>query len=372
MMHSHIHRMLTTIGALMLATTVAADSIQLRRKVRLDHDHTDIRLRDIATLDGTDALRLGSLIVATRDDPFATIEIDVADVFERLDAAGAHWGLINLSGQRVVVRPSQVSRLAAPVAMKPISIENPTTSPTAVGGVGATIDIPTAADLLKSKTLRAVIADRLIAFYRVEPADLRLSFKSQDEAVLDMDARTHEFIVQNKRSERSESLLLHVGVIRDNARINEFSIGVTPTIRVDACTTIDAVRAGQTIRSDDVRTESMWVTPQQRGLLLSAAECIGHEPARSLRKAQPIRRDDIKRPTLMHRGDTVTIQCIVGDMIMTMPAVARGKGKRGDTIEFNLQNHREPFYARIETERLAVVDAQTMQVQIALQTARKD
>ncbi len=95
-------------GVAVVAGSATADSISLKRSIRRAAVDQPVRLGDIAAIAGPHAETFASLEIAgvaeLPTDRVATI--DIADVRARLDAAGVSWGLVDLSGGRVAIRPA--------------------------------------------------------------------------------------------------------------------------------------------------------------------------------------------------------------------------------------------------------------------------
>jgi flagella basal body P-ring formation protein FlgA len=95
-------------GVAVVAGSADADSIALKRSVRRVAADQPVLLGDIAAIAGPHASTFAGLEIAgvaeLPADRVATI--DVADVRARLDAAGVSWGLVDLSGGRVAIRPA--------------------------------------------------------------------------------------------------------------------------------------------------------------------------------------------------------------------------------------------------------------------------
>ncbi|MCA9297247.1 MAG: flagellar basal body P-ring formation protein FlgA [Phycisphaerales bacterium] len=357
------------LGAMFLASTAHADRVQLRHTIRLTHDQPEIRLQDIATLEGNEALRLGSLIIATRTDPNGIVEITVNDVHDRLDAAGVHWGLVNLSGARVVVRPSQTTRLAPPLAMQPLTIEGlselpaePPAGPVAV----------VASELVDQPTLRGVVADHLARHFSVEPARLRLTFRASDEPALDLDRRDLQFAIHNARSPRTEIVALDITVFRNKVEIAQHDITITPEVLVDTCEVARDVRRGETLTTEDVRTAPEWMSPLHASQLPRPAEVVGRLVERTMREGDTVRREFIRQPAIIARGELINIRCIVGDVVLTSKAIAREDGADGAIIEVNYPHHRDTFLARVSGPGEATVDLARQPTTDTVRTAQKD
>ncbi len=168
-------------GVATLTSTALADSVELRRSIRREAADRPVLLRDIAVLDGEHAQSLASVeIVAVADLPAdRTIAIPVGDVRACLDAAGASWAQIDLTGGSVRIRPAIVTARKSGVV--PTAPPFRAASSVAVDGT-ATRRFATADELLAGSDgdLRGVIArlildDLVTAGIESEPTRVQLS-----------------------------------------------------------------------------------------------------------------------------------------------------------------------------------------------------
>jgi len=88
----------------LVAGVAAADSVSLRPHAEIARDATEIRLRDIATLEGPEAWRWADLPLGAAPAAGRGRLLAIDDIRARLDAAGARWDRLDLSGGRVFVR----------------------------------------------------------------------------------------------------------------------------------------------------------------------------------------------------------------------------------------------------------------------------
>ena len=91
------------VVAFVLSSTAVGDSITLRPKVEIPPGVTEVRLRDVATLDGPEAIRHADLVVAPAPSGSRPRIVSPHDVKSRLDAAGIRWDLVDFNGGRVFV-----------------------------------------------------------------------------------------------------------------------------------------------------------------------------------------------------------------------------------------------------------------------------
>lgn len=101
--------------AFSLLSSAAADSITLRPKVEVPADVKEVRLRDVATLDGTEATRFADLVVAPAPTGGRPRIVNPHDVRSRLDAAGIRWDLVDFNGGRVFVQFESADRAKSEV-----------------------------------------------------------------------------------------------------------------------------------------------------------------------------------------------------------------------------------------------------------------
>jgi len=361
---------LAVAAACLVASSSVADRVQLRQSVQLGREAMEVRLKDIAMLEGHDALRLGSLIVARRSDPNGIMEIDVHDVHERLDTAGVHWGRVHLSGSKVIVRPHRIARLAPPVAMTPMTVSD-MTPPERPADAGPKPVV--AATLIDQPTLRGVIADTLARHFAVAPSHLRLTFHPTDDPILDLSRRTLQFDVAHQRSARTETVTLTVDVYDDKRRVDTHQLTVVPHVLIDTSVLTRTVQRGEMISQEHVTAVAEWLSPLRAEQFPAPSDVLGRLADGRLREGDVLRREHLHQPVLVHRGDTVTVRCVSGDIVISSPAVAREDGVAGDVIRFRLPRHRETFLARVTGRGEAVVDMQTTMMDAdMIHTARKD
>ena len=118
------------------------------------------------------------------------------------------------------------------------------------------------------------------------------------------------------------------------------AIGVTTSRELDA----------------DVAEQEQWMPPSQAGLCANRVAAIGRVASRNLKAGDLVRESHIRRNTLIKRGDTVTVRCLVGGAVISLQAEARAVGGEGETIEFRKQGERDAFRATVTSRGEAVVD----------------
>lgn len=118
------------------------------------------------------------------------------------------------------------------------------------------------------------------------------------------------------------------------------------------------LRRGEVIGEGDIEWQSMELDRLARGAITEPDEIIGMAAKRTLHPGRPVTGNDIRRPLLVNRGDTITMVLSTPMMQLTAKGRALENGSRGETIRIsNLQTSTVvdavvsgPGQARIESD----------------------
>jgi len=347
----------TIVRALVLVTALTAqargDSIRLKASARQPGAAEVIRLADIAVLEGPEATEFATLAVAEVSHPPTVFEISVDQVRAALDAAGAHWGRINLSGRTTLVRPR--ARMAAgPLAMSPASIdEGPTPRKRSRAREW---DEHTASAILDEPTLRGAITREMVRGLDTRPDALRLGFDAADRANLDRSERSERFELVRQESITNDHVSFTVRLWPTRGAPESLRLTVRPLVRAASVVLRRDLARDETITADDYDVNEQWLPPATARLLSSPEWANGRVATRRLRAGAVLKRDQVRAPTLIERGDRVAVRCLVGGMVITLRAEARTAGARGDTIELRKLGERTTFTATVSGRGEAIVD----------------
>lgn len=342
----------TTLAMTLVAGAASADTITLKPSVRLAQNATAIKLSDVAQLDGPEAGALGDLVIMEITGN-AVIEVPIRDVRAKLDAAGAHWGHINLSGRLVTVRPYRNSDALPPQAMTSISLTNDG-APKAKAESAR--DEQLAADVLDSPTLRGTIANLVVSNLHIDAKNLRLGFDRSKSALLDTPVQTTRFEVEPLSSFASDRIDLTVRTWAQGQVQQSHSISIIPMIKVQAAALKNDIQRDQVITEADLEKSEQWLPPSQANLVSNHVAAVGRVAGKTLKAGEVLRDKNIRRENLIKRGDLVKVRCLVGGVAISLQAEARADGAEGDTIEFRKQGERDTFLATITGRGEAVVD----------------
>lgn len=350
-------------GALMTAVFIAtagyADEIALKGSVRLRDDDHVVRLGHIAELTGPFAERLADTPIAEAPQDNEVLELSVREVRHTLDEAGAHWGKVQLNGRRVVVRPHYTGDAGPPLAMAATSIDKAPRQDTRRSAPASTVAADPyeyAAGLVDRHTLRGNIATLVARGLGVEPSQLRLAFDHRDAEVLNTSLDAFRFEIQPLSSLHSDRIELLVRAWSAGRIHHKQSLTVHPSIRLDAVVLRHDIPRGTMLHDDDLAVEARWLPPTAAARLATLVEAVGRVASRRLRGGNVLRKADIARQFVIKRGDRVMVRCIVGGIVISLEAEARGHGAEGDTIELRKLGERDTFVATVTGPHAAVMD----------------
>ncbi|MBZ0172365.1 MAG: hypothetical protein K8E66_08305, partial [Phycisphaerales bacterium] len=287
---------------IVLATTgpcANADSITLRRTVTVEPS-APITLGQIADLEGQAAGALAHVVLI--EDP-GTLPIagaharrlGVSVIRERLEAEpGVNWAFLSLRGQSVWLVPPAL----------PVEFEN---SAEQVARLDTTE--PPEQNIMPG-TIRAVAHGVLLKILRVEADDLRVRWPDRHDEFLD---------------EPVNGRLIHVQPIGKSARV-PLSITVYDGDRIEREETVRAelrvrrsvyvisraAARGTRLTAQDTTARVLWLDPG----VAPVADALDQVTTRRLEPGSVIEVGDIEPPLVIERGETISLRCIAGAVML--------------------------------------------------------
>jgi flagella basal body P-ring formation protein FlgA len=320
-------RTLVSLLTLLLASTAAADSIELRASVRLGEQDGPVRLRHVATLAGEEAEKFGDLIVADQPSAELTAEVDIETIREKLDAAGANWGKIHLTGRTVILRPRLAPGVGLPKAMAGASIGPAQSKPAAKAPLPQL-----ASQLATERTVRGLLAGMIAEGMKVEPTRLRLEFEETDADALNHPLNGGRIEVDPVSSWKSDRIELVVRQWSGNAVTAVWPLSAKPTMLVNVPRAVRAASSHGLLSAADVATSPEWLPPSEAQLIADAAEVVGRRPTRSISKDEIIRSRDVRGESIVRKGDRVKVRKMIGACVVSMDAEALTDAAQGEVV----------------------------------------
>jgi flagella basal body P-ring formation protein FlgA len=345
--------LLLACGAALAALPAQADTVSLKRSVRMPVDRTTLTLADVATLDGEAARALAHVVVFASADPTTLTRLEVPDVQAALEAAGANWGVLHLSGGAITIRPRPAESILGPTPMKPMAIEADHGSSRADLSI---VDHFQADGLVLEHTIRGEIARRVAVAMSVAPADLRLRFDPGDLDFVASERHGAQLEIDPMSSLDTDRIVIAARLWADARVIEERSIVVHASVRTNVVELSRDIRAGDVVVEEALRERADWIRPSERRQVANRVEAVGRTAAASLRAGESLRSRDLQKDHVIQRGDRVTVRCLSGGVVITVQAEARADGALGDEIECRKVGERDTFVALVTAPGQAVID----------------
>jgi len=339
------------------ALPALGDSITLRASVRMPDQGDAIRLGDVAQLQGQAAEALADKVIADIQDPSEVHTLSIREVRKALDAYAVNWGTVNLSGREVVIRPRRPGNAAPPQAMTRVRV------PRQSNGAGASSNEDTreqppariADSMFDEPTLRGAIVRLATRRARVTPSDLRLAFVDVDRAILDATQNQYRFDIQPTTGSNSDRYGFQVRLWSGGEVRQTHLVSVTPFIRTQTVRAVREIDRHDVITESDIEIVEHWLAPTHRIVLATREQVVGRVAESRIKAGERLRRKDVKRRTLIERGDRVMVRCLVGGFVVSVQAEARHDGAEGDRVEFRKLGERETFLAQVTGPHEAVL-----------------
>lgn len=339
-------------AAMMIAAVVysapISGTITLRESAAIDA--APVRLGDVAGLDDG-AAALAELILSEQPPAGNGIVVTLADVRRALDQRGVHWGLLTLRGHhacRVMPRGVAPSRRQETPAIAMAPDQSPATA----------ANLVTELDAGATVTLADVVLDRLAGLV---PCD-------RDELIVDADPADRRFLslpilegrdrFEIEPQSTSGLGLVPVTIRRYRAGAAQPEETMRIQLRVKRRTLAVVVRTGvakgQTLTERDVEVREVTieqaVTPMVR-----LDDVVGQTAAGVLREGAVVHADDVRSPTLIRRGQLITVRAVTGGLVVRTVCRALTDGGMGDLIQVRNERSRQALTARVTGLQEAVV-----------------
>ena len=340
------------LGAMVVVLTLIgiarADSIQLRASTTLETQ--TVELRQIAELTGRSAQTLGDTVVARFDNDDRKLRVRLHDVRRALNQKEVNWGLLTLRGfQRCQVRRA-----------KPESERQSQT--TEASTESRSNERPAAASNIRQRVtadaeprLRGRVESVIQKLAGVERSALRIRFDDHDKKRLALSTWDGRFEIHPSTRDAIGRLPLRVRRYEAGRPVESFTVTADVTRRAEALVVKKHLTRGDRFTEAAVAKRTIWldddVTP-----LADPGAVIGQQAAGTLDTGTVIYPDDVRAPTLIKRGELVTVRCITGGLVVRTVGRATEKGAMDDTVAIRNEGSNETFRATVTGRREAVVN----------------
>lgn len=324
------------------AASAHGGSIRLRTSAMVDAGEA-VRVGDVATLEGDDALALAHVTILAEPSRSAAgrawVEVTLADLRRSLDEAGARAGMLTLSGGVCTVRIASPPKDAAP-------------EPTPKKAKPR----PESVDPSGTPTVRKQAMLTLSSFLEVDPSDLRLLFDQSDADFLDQPRHALRIAIVPASGSGSARSVMNVRILDGDRIIDHRTIRAEAEVRRRVVVLQTMVKRKDAIPASALSEQEMWM-PVGRGRPLERLEDASGALARTrLEPGTILREEHLESPVVIRRNELATIHAVREGFVVQTRARARSEGRRGDVIEFRVDGSKRGFQARVDGPGVAVVD----------------
>ena len=133
-----------------------------------------------------------------------------------------------------------------------------------------------------------------------------------------------------------------------------------PIDQMDIVVPAHDIARGSVLTQDDLTTKSIAVMRVNEAIVRNASDAAGKEAKRALRAGEILRSSDLKHPTLVAKGSTVTMTFETPGINLTAVGRALAEGGEGDTITvLNPTSYRQVVAVVLAPGRVRVGPAPT-------------
>lgn len=332
--------------AALFATRAAADTITLRRDAAVAK--AQVRLADVAALEGADAEALADVQVAAAEVG-SGVSVSHAAVREALNRRGVNWARMSLSGYETC----RVRRLVDPPDAAPAARRDDNPTPSAASTVLA--NPPDEVDLQSQITVGEHLIDWLSKFAGVAPERLVVEPDAADAALLDAAAWNDRFVFRTSASAAFGRMPVTLERFRGEKLLETRRIGVRVAQRLLIAVARKDLRRGETLSKHDAEIREVTLDRDQGGLVTNLDDVLDKTLTASLRAGDVLSHDHVAAPVLVQRNELIRVQAVAGGIVVQMFGRALEDGVLDQYIRVRNDRSRETIVARVIGPRRAVL-----------------
>lgn len=144
-------------------------------------------------------------------------------------------------------------------------------------------------------------------------------------------------------------------VLQSGELLEKFPVTVNAAIRARVVVAEQKIGRMQLVAEHMLTTEARLIDRNWEGVCRNKAEVAGQQTKRLIRRGTVIRRDLIRHPPTISRGDRVQVNIYAGHLVIKTKGVAREDGAVGDIIQIKSEPKGERLQAKVRSSELVVV-----------------
>lgn len=334
---------LAGVALLLLAVTAAgADTIRLNAQAVAGQG--PVKLRDIATLEGPDAVALADTVVIETVAPGREVVVTLTDVREKLTAANVNWGRLSLGGYHRC-------RVQGPAEVKPPVTTQVDPKKTDAPAAPVETPAPALANPMQEVTADAVITlrDHVVGFIEqfagVGRSELQIKFADSDASVLDQSIVGQRLEVEPVSVTALGRVPLIVRRYDGDRLLQTHRLTMDVARRVLAVVAAAGISHGQTIAAGDVMIREVYIDDAKADPMTDLARVVGQTCVSVLRQGAIVQSRHLRSPVLIKRGDLVTVRCLAGGLVVKTTARALEDGSLDQVIRVRSDRGSQQTYS---------------------------
>jgi flagella basal body P-ring formation protein FlgA len=343
------HLLFLLTAVLLVAGSAKADSITLRESARADG--AAVKLHEVAQLEGDLATALADVEVATFAAGQDMVTVGMATIRKRLTAHEIHWGKVTCRGAQQITVRRQIDTAAA---TKQPSATITTAAGTALANPVASMNAGHS-PIVQGTTLKDRLLAWLIQTIGGNAADLRLTCLNPTEPAWRMTELAGRFEFEPVGRDLVGRTTVIVRQYRPDETVSTVRVSVKIERRVTVVKAVADLQRGQILTTADVETTQFWQTSAMRRPVGEAADIVGQAISRNVRKGDVIAAADVASPTVVRRGQLVTVRVVSGSLVLRSVLRAREDGAVGQLIRLTNEKTRQTVDARVTGPQEAVL-----------------
>lgn len=308
------------------------DVISLRPSVTIDASR-QLTLGDVAETSGDEAQKAAGVVVSG-DKVTDGTRIDIPAIRRALELErSVNLGRIRLTGNVCVVRIGAAAPPAGVVQVRP----------------GGSVVVTPGVESVRDRITR-----HLADLFDIDDADLRLAFDDNDAPLLSRAIGAGTVSIQPQGS--GDRVPLAIRVYEGDRLVVSGSIRVGVEVRRAVLVASRPIARGDIVDADSTTRDQQWMPASATPA--NPEEAMGQLARGPVRAGEVIGKRDIEPPIVVKRGDTVSVDCVCGGVVVRASLRAMESGREGDVIQFKaLTSSKTVIRARVSGPGVAVINA---------------
>ncbi len=111
---------------------------------------------------------------------------------------------------------------------------------------------------------------------------------------------------------------------------------------------------GSIINSSDVKKIPLWVGDKKTNYTTNIKSCVGREVSKRMLPGDLLKSSDLMNPMCVKRGETLWIECKLGNMVVNAAVLALENGRKNDFIKVRNQSSNKIFTVRLVGDKKGI------------------